>query len=68
MSRYRIEVETIREDDGRWGAAWRYEVSPCRGGPCGTSTYFATEVEALACALGMIAADTVFVPKGAQDG
>lgn len=59
MTFYRIEVETIREDDGRWGASWRYEVSPCRGGPCGTAGYWKTEEEALGAALGHLAMSIV---------
>lgn len=57
MGALRIEIETLQEQDGRWGASWRYEVSPCRGGPCGTAGYYTTEMGARVAAMALLLND-----------
>lgn len=49
--RYRVLIETERQATGAWAASWQYEVGPCRGGPCGKTSHFATEGHAAAAAL-----------------
>ncbi len=70
--KYRINVESVQEEDGRWFGTWQYEVGPCRGGPCGTTAYFLTERHAIAAAITMVRNDLTVddaattAPKEAQ--